>query len=535
MEHAEIRPLLGRKACLGMKIVSYLDNDAINKPMTGNASVYALDQPNSLSIQQLKQQYPVVFGEGVGLLEGPYHIRLDEYAIPVQHAPRRVPVALRETLHNTLTELTEQGIIEPVQRPTAWISSLVVVPKKNGKLRLCLDPKDLNQAILREHYPLPTIEEVATRLHGARVFTVLDVSQGFWHIELDEESSFLTTFYTPFGRYRWKRMPFGISSAPEVFQRRMHELIEGLQGIEVVADDFLVVGCGGSEKEAILNHDNNLTTFLQRCTERGIRLNADKIKLRLSAVPFIGHIATDKGICADPTKVKAIVEMPPPTDVAGVQRLLGMVQYLHKFLPALADMTKPLRELTQKNTEWVWDQPQQDTFEALKQAVASTPVLRYYSLDDEVTLQCDASQHGLGAALLQDGQPVAYASRALTSAETRYAQIEKELLAIVFACTRFEPYVYGRGGVNVDTDHQPLEMIARKPLNAAPKRLQRMLLQLQKFSLTIRYKKGKLMYLANTLSRAHPPEAEEDDIALGGSRGGPHHYSGTSTRTPSAD
>ena len=367
---------------------------------------------------------------------------------------------------------------------------------------------------------------------------MLDVSQGLWHIALDEESSFMTTFYTPFGRYRWKRMPFGISSAPEVFQRRMHE---GLQGIEVVADDFLVVGCGGSEKEAILNHDNNLTTFLQRCTERGIRLNTDKIKLRLSAVPFIGHIATDKGICADPTKIKAIVEMPPPTDVAGVQRLLGMVQYLHTFLPALADMTKhvagvqrllgmvqylhtflpaladmtkPLRELTQKNTEWVWDQPQQDTFEALKQAVASTPVLRYYSLDDEVTLQCDASQHGLGAALLQDGQPVAYASRALTSAETRYAQIEKELLAIVFACNRFEPYVYGCGGVNVDTDHQPLEMIAHKPLNAAPKRLQRMLLQLQKFSLTIRYKKGKQMYLADTLSRAHPPEAEEDDIAL---------------------
>ena len=129
-------------------------------------------------------------------------------------------------------------------------------------------------------------------------------------------------------------------------------------------------------------------------------------------------------------------------------------------------------------------------------------------------MQCDASQHGLGAALLQDGQPVAYASRALTSAETRYTQIEKELLEIVFACNRFEPYVYGCGGVNVDTDHQPLEMIARKPLNAAPKRLQRILLQLQKFSLTIRYKKGKQMYLADTLSRAHPPEAEEDDIAL---------------------
>ena len=214
-------------------------------------------------------------------------------------------------------------------------------------------------------------------------------------------------------------MPFGISSAPEIFQRHMHELIEGLQGVEVVADDFLTVGYGESEEEAVLNHDRNLAAFLQRCTDRGIHLNADKIKLRQHEVPFIGHFASDKGLRADPTKNRAIIEMPPPTDVAGVQRLLGMIQYLSKFLPSLSDMTKPLRELTGKEVAWAWDQPHQDVLDALKRAVASTPVLRYYSLQDEVTLQCDASQHGLGAALMQGGQPVAYASRALTSPETR--------------------------------------------------------------------------------------------------------------------
>ena len=181
-------------------------------------------------------------------------------------------------------------------------------------------------------------------------------------------------------------MPFGISSAPEVFQRRMHELIEGLQGVEVVADDFLVAGQGESETEAVVSHDQNLAAFLKRCAEQGIHLNADKIQLRLHAVPFIWHIATDQGICADPAKVRAIGEMPPPIDVAGVQRFLGMVQYLSKFLPSLSDMTKPLQELTQKETEWVWDQPQQGAQDALKQAVASTPVLRYYSLEDEITL-----------------------------------------------------------------------------------------------------------------------------------------------------
>ena len=324
-----------------------------------------------------------------------------------------------------LEELHQQEIIEPVTTPTPWINSMVEVVK-NGKLRICLDPRQLNKAIQREHYPLPTIEDVATRLHGAKVFTKLDVRNGFLHVKLDEESSYLTTFNTPFGRYRWKRMPFGISSAPEVFQRKMNELVSDLKGIEVIADDFVVVGYGETHEEAVADHDRNLNAFLQRCEERGVALNAQKLCLRESEVPFIGHITTSKGLCIDPAKVKAIQKMPAPTDKAGVQRVLGMVQYLSKFLPNLADITKPLRDLTQKDVPWTWGPAQESAFEQMQAAVSSTPVLRYYNLAEEVTLQCDASQHELGAALLQNGQPVAYASRALTSAETRYAQIEKE-------------------------------------------------------------------------------------------------------------
>ena len=172
--------------------------------------------------------------------------------------------------------------------------------------------------------------------------------------------------------------------------------------------------------------------------------------------------------------------MPAPTDKARVQRLLGLAQYLSKFLPRLSDITKPLRELTQNEVEWTWGTAQEEALDSLKKAVVTTPVLPYYNLEEEVTLQCDASQFGLGAALLQNGQPVAYASRALTCAETRYAQIEKELLAIVFACEGFEPYVNGRDIVHVETGHKPLEPIFVKELKAAPKRLQRMLLRLQK-------------------------------------------------------
>ena len=279
-----------------------------------------------------------------------------------------------------------------------------------------------------------------------------------------------------------------------------------MRGVEVVADDFVVVGFGASQEEATHDHDRNLRAFLTRCEDKGIKLNSEKMRLRMKEVPFIGHVATAEGLRVDPAKVQAILQMPPPSDVTAVQRLLGLAQYLSKFLPHLSDLTKPLRDLTQKETEWVWDHGQQQALEMLKRAATSAPVLRYYNLEEDVTLQCDASQSGLGAALPQSGQPVAYASRALTPTETRYAQIEKELLAIVFACNHFDAYVYGRALVNVETDHQPLESIVKKPLDKAPKRLQRMLLSLQKYSLQVKYKKGKHMYIADTLSRAHLEE-----------------------------
>ena len=367
-----------------------------------------------------------------------------------------------------------------------------------------MDPKDLNRAVQREHYPLPTIEDVATRLHGAKVSTVLDVRSGFNHLVLEEDSSLLTTFNSPFGRYRWKRMPFGICSAPEVFQRRMHELIVGLSGIEVVADDFVVAGYGDTTTDADLNHDMNLLAFLKRCVENNVHLNDEKVQWRKTEVPFIGHMATSEGLAANPAKVAAITQMEVPEDVPAVQRFLGMVQYLTKFLPNLSDMVKPIWDLTAKDTAWIWDSPQIEAWNNVRTALASSPVLRYYDLKKEVTLQCDASQSGLGACTMQNGQPVAYASRALTATETRYAQIEKEMLAIVFACVHFHAYIYGRPTVNVETDHKLYEIITLKPLHMAPQRLQRMLLKLQDYNLKVSYKQGPQMYLADTLSRAYP-------------------------------
>ena len=243
-------------------------------------------------------------------------------------------------------------MVQKVTVSTQWISCMVTVVKPNGKIRICLDPKDLNEAVLREKYQLPTIGDVASRLHGAKVFTKLDARNGFWHVQLDKESSLLTTFHTPFGLYCWRRLPFGICSALEVFQQRMHEIVEGLTGVEVVVDDFLAVGFGDYMEQTTRNHEENLLAFLRKCGEENLVLNLEKLHLRKTSVPFIGHMSTSEGLKPDQAKVKAIMEMPAPKDVVGVQRLLGMVQYLSKFLPHLSDLTKPLCDLLKKGTEW---------------------------------------------------------------------------------------------------------------------------------------------------------------------------------------
>ena len=413
---------------------------------------------------------------------------------PVVHGPRRVPVALRDKLKHELRQMVNDDIIATVSEPTKWVSSLLLVSKPE-KLRICMDPRDLNQTIRREYYQMPTIEEIATRLSGARVFTVVDAKNGFWQVELDDEASRLTTFNAPFGRYRWKIMPFGISSAPEVWQRKMHETIEGLDGTEVIADDFLMTGKYDAE------HDANLHAFLDRCRERNLVLNAENVRYKLHEVSFMGCLLTDEGMKPDPKKVETILNMPMPTDVEGVRRLIGTVQYLGKFVKGFTDLTAPLQELTRKDSEFTWNESHTKAVRAIHVKLNNAPVLRYYNMTKCVTIQADASLTGLGAALMQDGKPIRYASRLMTDIEqNNYAQIEKELLAIVFACERFNDYIYGRNAVQVETDHKPLESIIKKEIHMAPKRLQRMRLRLQKYPLEVRYKKGSEMNVADTVS-----------------------------------
>ena len=381
--------------------------------------VQHLEQNCSTADDFLKKYSDVFTTSEVGCLPGLHHIKVDKNAKPVIDSPRRVPATLRQKIKSELDRMESIGVVSPVKEPTDWVSSMVPVVRPD-KLRVCIDPFNLNQAIKREHHPMKTIEEVASRLPGAKIFSTLDAASGFWQIQLNEESANLTCFNTPFGRYKFNRMPFGITSAPEVFQRTMELLFEDIDGCEIIVDDILV--WGRNEEE----HDRRLVDVLERARKINLKLRKEKCKIKTEKLLYIGHQLTANGLQPDVEKVAAITGMPEPTCKKDVQRFIGMIQSLAKFIPNLSEKAQPLRNLLKKDAVWQRNHEQQKAFQDLQQACCEPPLLKYYDVTKSVTISADSSQSGLGAVCMQEGQPVAYASRALTTTQQAYAQIEKE-------------------------------------------------------------------------------------------------------------
>ena len=492
----ELTPLLSRKAAEKMKLIT------VN--YEGFQSVRVVDEVPC----DIPAFFPSVFNQELGTLPGTVHLILKPDAEPVVRGPKRIPVELKEPVKNELDRLVGLGVLTPVEQPTDWVSQMAIGMKKGGGLRICIDPRPLNCALKREHYQLPILEDILPDLTRAKVFSKVDLRHGYWHCSLDQQSSDLTTFVTPFGRYQWTRLPFGLSASSEIFQKRLVQALEGLPGIVCIADDILVYGTGDTKGEAEKDHDQNLRLLMERCQEMSIKLNPEKLMLKVQEIDFMGHRLTAEGLRPDPSKVEAIVTMEAPKDRAEVQRFCGAVNYLVKFLPKLSDVIEPIRQLTKSDIEWHWMEPQEKAFKEIKALITQAPVLAYYDPNKELTIQCDASGRELGAALLQEGRPVAYASRALSDAETRYATIEKEVLAIVYALEKWHQFAFARH-VTVITDHKPLEAIVKKPIDRAPKRLQGMLLRCLAYDVKIQYNPGTTMHLADMMSRAYLPTTDQ--------------------------
>lgn len=469
------QPVLGLSTSIQMGLLEIRESD--------------FERINLLKLDEFSE----VFEETLGKLPGKQSLHVKPDAIPLAMPDRRIPISIRPQVDEELDRLTKLGVITPVTEPTPWVSQLVIAKKKDGRLRICLDPHELNKGLQREKYTLPILEDTLAQLQGS-VFTKADLSSAFWQVELDTESSLLTTFQTHRGRYRWLRLPFGLNVSSEILQKKLSQALEGLPGVSFMADDVVIFGKSSEE------HDENLHGFLSRCKQVGIKLNRQKMELRTPSITFMGHVISAKGVSVDPEKVKAITEIKTPCNLAELRTYLGMVNYVGKFCPMLADKVAVMQNLMKKDVEWHWTAAHQKAFEETKDLVCSAPVLALYDQHKPLALETDASEYGLGAALMQEGRPIAYASRLLSAAERNYHPIEKEMMAIVFGLKRFHHYAYGRE-LLVITDHQPLVGITKKPLHKASKRLQAMQLKLQEYSFSVTYRPGSQNDLADGLSR----------------------------------
>lgn len=488
--------LLGDKACERLGLVR---------------RVYSINSSEPKSVKEIVDLYPDIF-KGFGVLPFTYKIKLKEGAQPVVHAPRRVPAALKDKLKEELERMEALEVIRKVEEPTEWVNSMVCIKKPTGALRVCMDPKDLNANIQREHYQIPTREEITSEMAGAKFFSKLDASQGFWQLKLHEDSTKYCTFNTPFGRYCFLRMPFGISSAPEIFHRTMEHMIEGIEGVRVYMDDIILWG------STLQQHNERLVKVLERVKRYGLKLNRVKCQFGVGDITFLGDKLTAEGIEPDKEKLRAILEMPRPEDKKGVLRILGMVNFIGKFIPSLAAKTVHLRQLLHNSCEFRWNKELENEWQQLKKTLTTEPVLAYFDPKRKTKVSTDASKAGIGAVLLQaygdHWRPVAYASRAMTETESRYAQIEKETLGLVFGFEKFHTYVYGLPTFVAETDHKPLIAIIKKNLSEMSPRIQRLMMKLQRYDFNLIYTPGKHIVLADALSRATTPNKEQSSTEM---------------------
>ena len=439
--------------------------------------------------EQLSRQYPSLF-EGIGKLKGiKAQLHVDTKVTPVAQKARRIPFHLRKKVERELKILKEQHIIERVDGPTPWVPPLVLIPKKNGAVRICVDMRRANKAITRECYPTPTVDDLIHTLNGATVFSKLDLRSGYHQIMLASQSRYITTFATHQGLRRYCRLNFGTNSASEIFQKLINEQIHDIPGALNISDDVIIFG------KTQADHDNALKAVFQKIAEVNLTLNKSKCEFNKRSISFFGFVFSEKGISPDPIKVESIEKAFQPTTTHAVRSFLGMATYCAKFIPNFSKISEPLRKLTKKDQPFLWGEEQETSFHTIKNLLTSADVMAYFDPNKQTELVTDASPSGLSAILMQntpgmkDRRVVVYASRALTDVERRYSQTEREALAVVWAIEKLHLYVFG-SHFKLLTDCKAIELIFNNPKSKPPARIERWNLRLQGYDFEVQHTKG---------------------------------------------
>jgi len=426
---------------------------------------------------------------------------------PISTRPRRTAPGERRVIAEQVSQMLQDGIIEPSNSP--WSSAVVLAAKKNGGLRFCIDYRALNAVTKKDVYPLPRIDDLLQKLAGSTVFSSLDLTWGYWHVLMHPDHKEKTAFIAEDGLYQFIRMQFGASNSPATFMRLIDQVLVGLKWTQTLAylDDLLVHGPNFQE------HLRRLDVVLTALTEAGLRLNPEKCSFGVDSIVYLGHEVNHQGIRPDPGKMEAVANFPVPFDVRSLRSYLGLVSFYRRFVVGFARQATPLYDLLKKDViGWPWGPEQQAAFQALKDAVIAAPTLYHDNETDRLVLRTDAAKIGLGAILsiIRDGKewPVTCISRRTTLAERNYHSNELECLALVWALQKLRHHLFGRS-FTVYTDNIALRWLQTKKEIGG--KLGRWILALQEFDFDIHHIKGEQNIAADALSRYPVGDPEETD------------------------
>lgn len=491
--------LLGRDACNKLEIKLSLPS---NNSDVRNVSV---NQNNNCVLKEFEHFLSDDFKSNVTQTVS---LDVKSDAKPVFCRARTVPVRFRELVKTELSRLESLGIITKVYR-SEWATPIVNVLKRDNTVRICGDYSvSLNKHLNTVQYPLPSIDDVISRVGGAKVFSVIDLAFAFLQVKLDEQSRELTTINTSEGLYQYKYLPYGLCSSPSLFQSFICKTLNGIDNVVIYQDDILILTRTHQE------HNFTLRKVLTALFEAGLKINRKKCRFFTESVCYLGHVFDLNGVHPNPEKMKAIVDAPKPCDVKQVQSFVGLCNFYNRFIPNFTEVLAPLYKLIQKNVKFTWGQEQEKSFQTLKKFFSSDKVLHLYDPTLETLLETDSSSYGIAAVLMQrkdkysSWYPVQYASRTLNCSERNYSNIEREALSVVFGCEKYKKFLLGTS-FTIRNDQQPLRKLlafdAGVPTTCSA-RLQRWALRLSQFKYNLEYSKGENNVHSDCLSRLPLPQ-----------------------------